>query len=399
VYTLALYRNKSHLVLLLLGFSSGLPFLLILSTLSMWLSEANVSKSLIGLFMFVSLPYSIKFLWSGTLDRKKIPWLSDRIGQRRSWALLAQAGVLLSLIGLSCCDPARSLGQLACWATLVALCSATLDSVIDAYRIELLASQYLGTGAAIEAVGFRLGMLASGAGTLYLANAWGWPAAYLSMALCCLIGLAAILVSDEPMPARETQYRAIRGRSAPFIPISSLYTLLGFIFFFKLIDIVLNSMMAPFLHDLGFNKVDFAHFSKLYGTLLTIVGGLLAGNAIHRFGIAFIVKCAIALQILSALIFITQAQLGHHFPCLIISLGIESFTAGLSATAFIAFLSHFCRHGNSAQDFTLLYSFGSLSRVLVSSAAGLAADQISWEALFLLSGLLGALTFWFLPLD
>jgi PAT family beta-lactamase induction signal transducer AmpG len=157
-------------------------------------------------------------------------------------------------------------------------------------------------------------------------------------------------------------------------------------------------MMAPFLHDLGFNKVDFANFSKLYGTTLTIIGGLLAGNAIHRFGMDFVVKCAISLQCFSALIFITQAQLGHHFPCLIVALGIESFTAGLSATVFIAFLSHFCRNGNSAHDFTLLYSFGSLSRVLISTIAGFAADQISWQALFLLSGLLGLMTFVFLPL-
>lgn len=390
-----IYRNKSHFILLLLGFSSGLPFLLVLSTLSMWLSEAQINKTLIGLFMFASLPYSIKFLWSPYLDRIKIPRLTQRIGQRRSWAMLAQLGTLGSLIGLSFCDPTQSLIPLACWATLVSFFSATLDSIIDAYRIELLSHQHLGSGAAIEAVGFRLGMVSSGAGALYLANAWGWSTAYLSMSLCCLIGFAAILASDEPCqpPNRVTT----RWHHACSIPFSLFFTLLGFIFFFKLIDIVLNSMMAPFLHDLGFNKVDFANFSKLYGTTLTIVGGLLAGNAIHRFGIDFVVKCAISLQCFSALIFITQAQLGHHVPCLIVALGIESFTAGLSATVFIAFLSHFCRNGNSAHNFTLLYSFGSFSRVLISSIAGFAADHIGWQALFLLSGLLGILAFGFLP--
>jgi PAT family beta-lactamase induction signal transducer AmpG len=390
-----IYRNKPHFILLLLGFSSGLPFLLVLSTLSMWLSEAQVSKTLIGLFMFASLPYSIKFLWSPYLDRLKIPWLTKKIGQRRSWAMVAQLGTLFALIGLSFCDPSHSLIQLACWATLVSFFSATLDSIIDAYRIELLSQQHLGSGAAIEAVGFRLGMVTSGAGALYLANAWGWSTAYFSMSLCCLIGLFAILASDEP--SQPTTRKTLKWQHACSIPLSLFFTLLGFIFFFKLIDIVLNSMMAPFLHDLGFNKIDFANFSKLYGTTLTIVGGLLAGNAIHRFGIDFVVKCAISLQCFSALIFITQAQLGHHVPCLIVTLGIESFTAGLSATVFIAFLSHFCRNGNSAHDFTLLYSFGSLSRVLISTIAGFAADNVSWQALFFLSGLLGMATFVFLP--
>jgi PAT family beta-lactamase induction signal transducer AmpG len=396
---LGIYRNKPHFILLLLGFSSGLPFLLVLSTLSMWLSEANISKTLIGFFMFVSLPYSIKFLWSPYLDRIQIPWLTASIGQRRSWALIAQLGILFSLIGVSCCDPNDSLPQLACWATLVSLSSATLDSVIDAYRIELLSDKNLGSGAAIEAVGFRLGMLISGAGALYLANAWGWSIAYLSMAFCCLVGVCAILVSDEPTKTNNKPTIAVsRWHHACSIPASLLLALLGFIFFFKLTDIVLNSMMAPFLHDLGFNKVDFAHFSKVYGTVLTITGGLLAGNTIHRFGIRFVVKCAISLQCFSALIFITQAQLGYHFPCLIVALSIESFTAGLSATVFIAFLSHFCRQGNSAHDFTLLYSFGSFSRVLISSIAGFTADHLSWQALFLLSGLFGLFAFSFLSI-
>ena len=393
---LTLYRNKPHTVLLLLGFSSGLPFLLVLSTLSMWLSEVGTSKTLIGLFMFVSLPYSIKFLWSPYLDRWRIPFLTAKLGQRRSWAFMAQCGILLSLIGLSTCNPAQTLGPLAFWATLVAFFSATLDSVIDAYRIELLSYKHIGSGAAIEAVGFRLGMVASGAGALYLAHLFGWSAAYLCMATGCLIGFIAIVISDEP--ERQKKHPEQRWHHAISIPFAVLFTLLGFIFFFKWIDIVLNSMMAPFLHDMGFNKLDFANFSKVYGTALVIVGGLLAGNAIHRFGIAFIVKCAIALQVFSALIFITQAHLGYHYPWLLVSLGIESFTSGLSATAFIALLSYFCKPGNSAHNFTLLYSFGSFSRVLISTIAGFAADQISWQALFLLSAFMGMTAFLFIPL-
>lgn len=379
-----------------LGFVSGLPFLLTLSTLSYWMAEVGISNTSIGLFMGVSLPYSVKFIWAPLTDHVSIPFLTRQFGKRRSWLLASQICLTFSLVSMGYCDPNKNLLILGCIATLVSFFSATQDIVIDAYRIETICQKNCGTAAAFETIGFRFGMLVSGAGALYLAHIAGWQTAYHVMAVLCLFSVILTLVIPEPddqsvakLDFQKSHQKLYQRLSTYFlIPLrqfkahNNLWKILAFIFFFKLTDTVLNSMSAPFLCDIGFSKVEFANVSKVFGISMMVVGGLLGGLMIRRLGMyQSAVMCA-ALQAVSTLMFTIQAIVGYQTTILMITVGSESLCSGMTSTIFIALLSGFCLQPHTASHFTLLYSFGSLSRVITSAFAGWLADQISWPLLF-----------------
>jgi PAT family beta-lactamase induction signal transducer AmpG len=380
-----------------LGLVSGLPFLLTLSTLSYWLAEQGTSNTAIGLFMAVSLPYSFKFAWAPLVDHIQIPFLSKRLGKRRAWLLLSQVLLTCSLLAMGCCSPEKTLILLGITATLVAFFSATQDIIIDAYRIETISRKNCGTAAAFEAIGFRFGMLISGAGALYLAHILSWQLAYHIMAFLSLLSIGFTFTIPEPNIKNLVSPNFSKNQSGFFkklgaffiLPIrqfnhkDKLWMILGFIFFFKLTDTVLNSMSAPFLYELGFSKVEFANVTKVFGITLMVIGGLLGGIMIQRLGIyQSAVMCA-ALQAVSALMFTIQSLSGYAPNILMITVGSESLCSGMTATIFIALLSGFCAQPYTASHFTLLYSFGSLCRVGTSALAGWIADQISWPLLFL----------------
>lgn len=399
LHHIRIYTQPQLLVILLLGIISGLPFLLTLSTLSFWLAESGVSKTTIGLFMLVSLPYSLKFIWAPFMDHFSLPYLATRFGQRRSWAFLSQLGLLVSLIGLAHCEPAQAIALTALSSFFVSFFSASQDIVIDAYRIEALKASHQGAGAALEAIGFRFGMLASGAGALYLAHTFSWRMAYLTMAAGIALGMGVFGCMAEPrhkkvtvLPSQPLRLRqwlhtlfVVPWKQLP--QKQELAYLLLFIFSFKMGDTVLNAMCAPFLCDLGFSKIEFANITKLLGITLMVFGGLLGGVMIHQFGIFQSTVMCIALQGVSCLMFVIQSLVGYHLSVLVITVGVESFCSGLVAAIFIAYISNFCRQPYTASHFTLLYSFGSLCRVIISALAGWSADYLGWTALFLLSGL------------
>ncbi len=389
--------DKRILRIFVLGFVSGLPFLLTLSTLSYWLAEEGISKTAIGLFMIVSLPYSFKFIWAPLTDHVQIPLLSNRLGKRRAWLLISQILLTLSIFIMGFCHPGQNLFFLGIVATCVSFFSATQDIVIDAYRIETISEKNCGTAAAFETIGFRFGMLVSGAGALYLAHLVDWKTAYHAMAILTATSILLTLSIPEPTTKNLIQidfnksYKKLSERLMAYllVPIkqfkahNKLTTLLLFIFFFKLTDTVLNSMSAPFLCDIGFSKIEFANVSKVFGISLMVIGGLLGGLMIQRLGMyQSAVMCA-ALQAMSTLMFAIQALVGYDTSILIITVGSESLCSGMTSTIFIALLSGFCIQPHTASHFTLLYSFGSLSRVATSAAAGWLADNISWTLLFL----------------
>jgi MFS transporter, PAT family, beta-lactamase induction signal transducer AmpG len=400
--TAQLLKQKQLLCIFLLGFVSGVPFLLTLSTLSFWLTESGVNKSIIGSFMLISLPYSFKFLWAPLMDHFKLPILTGCFGQRRGWALAMQAGLIIALWILGSTNPAESIWPTAISAFFVSFFSASQDIVIDAYRIEILAEQQRGTGAALETIGFRFGMLSSGAGALYLAALFDWQTAYHLMALCVVVGMVTVLMMPEPksqkvisFPPNGMQKTSLLNKLRPLlwlpwqqlIQSRTLIPLLLFIFCFKMGDTVLNAMSAPFLCDLGYSKIEFASVSKVFGITLMVIGGLTGGYMIHQLGmIQSAVLCSI-LQAVSCLMFAIQSLVGYDCSVLMITVGTESFCSGLVSAVFIAYLSGFCCQPHTASQFTLLYSFGSLCRVITSAAAGWIADQTSWTLLFLLVSL------------
>jgi len=307
--------------ILLLGFASGVPFLLTLSTLSFWLTESGIDKTTIGLFMLISIPYSLKFVWAPLVDCTPIPFLSKRLGQRRGWALFSQIGLIISIITLGYCNPAESIIKTALSAFCVAFFSATQDIVYDAYRIEIIKDRNGGIAAALESIGFRMGMLVSGAGALYLASMFDWKTAYHLMAGTILIGVITVLVMPEPIqqkekskPHQNTVLLQIKQHHFSIIEPwrqfadKHLFLKLGlFILCFKLADAVMNSMSAPFLYDLGFSKTDFANISKVFGIVLMIIGGFSGGLIINRFGILNSIIFCVLLQGVSCIMFAIQA--------------------------------------------------------------------------------------------
>lgn len=366
-----------------LGFASGLPFLLILSTLSIWLAEVGISKTIIGLFAWVSIPYTLKFLWGPMVDNVRLPFLTKYFGLRRSWILLAQVCLWLTLIGLGNTNPVTSLWSTALFALLVGCSSAIQDIVIEAYRIEILPADKIGVGASVSVLGYRLGMLCSGAGTIFLASFfadWGW--AYNCIAACMLIGIVTTLRSAEPTVKRSPVKIAVWRALKSFIHKRNWQIIIPFILSYKIADTVLNVMSMPFLLEIGFNKLEIAYVAKTFGIGAMIFGGIVGGLLLNKQSIRQNLLTCVVLQAIASALFIIQAQLGHNISFLFLSMGVENFTCGISQVALIAYLSQLCSKHSTAMHYAILSSFASFVRVSFSALAGWLADQFAWAQFY-----------------
>jgi len=396
-----LYFNRQILHFFLLGVASGIPFLLTLSTLSFRLTECKISASMIGLFTLVTLPYSLKFLWAPFLDRFAHYCFKCRHSGLKIWGVGAQVGLVISTLLLGLFDPMQQLAAVAMAAFALSFFAASQDIVIDTLRVELLASKQIGAGAAVESIGFKCGMLIGGAGALYLASLYDWCWAYWIMAFIQLLGIPVLLFI--PVTAINAAFAPIvsfiqilKTSFQSLVDETPFLYLIFFILLFKVSDTVMNSMSAPFLHDLAFNKIEYANITKSFGISLMVLGGLVAGYLIHQLGVIFIIGTSLFLQAVSCLLFIIQAWVGHNLSVLVITVGVESFASGMASAAFIAMITLYCRSPFSAGHFTFLYAVGSLSRVIISLLAGLMADCVGWSWLFFLTALTTIPAFWFL---
>ncbi|MEI6557601.1 MAG: MFS transporter [Rhodospirillaceae bacterium] len=414
---LAVYRDRRMLTILLLGFSSGLPLALTGATLTVWLTEARLPMAVIGLFLLARLPYSLKFLWAPLIDRARLPWLTRRFGRRRGWALLTQAALMAALVALSGCDPAAAPWAMAAMALLVAFASASQDVVVDAYRVESLDQTQFGAGAATYVLGYRLGMLISGAGALYLASVLSWPEVYVVMAAAVMVGVATILLSPEPggaaaaaLLAREhaeatalALRRGLTGRRAriaawfygavvaplrDFMRHPAWLAILFFITLFKLGEVFAAGMVNPFYLELGFTKIEIASVTKLFGLGATIIGGLVGGAMVARFGINRGLLVTGTLQMVSNLAYVALAYAGHDVGMLMASVAAENICAGMATAAFVAYLSSLCSVAYTATQYALLTSLTGIGRDLFAAGSGLAAERLGWIPFFLLATLL-----------
>jgi PAT family beta-lactamase induction signal transducer AmpG len=412
----AVYRERRVAIILLLGFSSGLPLLLVYATLSAWLKESGVSLTAIGLFSWASTAYAIKFLWSPLVDRWPLPALARLLGQRRGWLVSAQLLTAGGMLGLGTSDPATDIAATALWAVFLAFASATQDIVIDAYRVESLDEHQQGAGAATYTFGYRLAMLASGAGALIIAEIAGWFAAYATMAGLMGIGFLTALMSPEPARkrtaesvARERQiveaverfsrwparlrgfaaetYAAVICPFADFMARPHWLMILLFIALYKYGDALLGVMANPFYLDIGFSKSEIAVVSKFYGMAMTVLGGLLGGMLAARYGILKALLIGGIAQALSNLAFAAQAAVGYSVPMLTVTISIENFTGGIATIAFIAYLSSLCNIAYTATQFALLSSLMAFARTIFASGGGWLADHMDWVSYFLLTTL------------
>lgn len=379
------YIKRNILCLFAVGISSGIPFLLTLSSLSFWIVECGATRTEVGLFTFVSLPYAFKFLWAWIVEQYPLPFFSKKLGLKKGWGVGAQIGMIICLIGLSTIDPMKNSSLAMAMATAVTFFAATQDIILDALRIEQLDKSQAIDGAAAASIGFRIGMLISGAGTLYMAYLFDWKHAYLITTSLCLIGVIGMLLfptKNDVSRKKITFKKSILKPWQHVLKAPQLGMIILFVLTFKLSDSVLNTMLAPFLYDIGFDKLDYANITKLVGIFLMLLGTMLGVRFVHLMRDKTVLTLAIVASILCCGLFSGLYLLGKSYTTLFVVVGFENIISGMIATLFVYYTSKFCQAPFAGSQFSFLYSFGSLTRVVVSCIAGSIADNYGWITVF-----------------
>jgi PAT family beta-lactamase induction signal transducer AmpG len=414
---IAVYGDRRMLLILAMGFSSGLPLLLTLGTLGWWLRELGIDLKTIGLFALVGLPYSFKFAWAPAMDHAPLPGLTRLFGRRRGWALATQLGLAASIAGMGLSNPAEAPVVTAAWAIAVAFFSASQDIVVDAYRIEILAPHEQGAGAAATQLGYRIGMLASGAGAFALAELLPWSSVFLVMAALVGVGVVAVLLAPEPAapPAERApagggvETLGARLRVAIIEPLADFVTRRGWLailllaLLYKFGDAVSGQMASPFYFDLQFTKLEVASVTKVWSVVATMAGITAGGALVAAIGTFRSLLIGGVLQAATNLLFSALALVGHSVPMLAVAVGADSFTGGLASAAFVAYLSGLCRARFTATQYALLTSLMAGGRTLLSAGSGVLAEGLGWAPFFALTALLAVpgllLLLWLMRLD
>lgn len=407
---LATYRRPHIFAMLCLGFSAGLPFLLVFATLSAWLAQVDVSRTMIGLFSWIGITYSIKVFWAPVVDRLPIPLLTRWLGRRRSWMLLAQFGVATGLLGLATSDPGVALESVAWLALLVAFSSATQDIAVDAWRIEAAPRDEQGAMAAAYQMGYRIALLVAGAGALFLAAEYSWMVAYTVMAACMGVGVLTSLVIrepaaqasaalNEPMDGSALQrlarwfYTAVAGPFVDFFARNGVrlgIIILAFIGLFRVTDITMGVMANPFYLDMGYTLKEIAAVAKGFGVLMTIFGTIVGGVVVARIGAERSLVLGGIFVILTNLSFALLAVLPDPgIAGLTMVISADNFSGGFAGTAFIAYLSGLTNVAYTATQYALFSSLFTLPGKLIAGGSGWVVDSFSYPAFFLYTSALG----------
>lgn len=397
------YLDKRMLTMIALGFSSGFPLLLVFGTLNLWLKDSGISYAAIGLFSLVKTPYSFKWAWSPIIDRLRLP-LFGCLGRRRGWAVFTQIILMVSIWGMATVDPSATPLTLAFFAILVTIASASQDVVLDAYRIESFSNKEQGAGVAIFVLGYRFGLIFSGAGAIWMASAMSWNNVYLIMSLGSLVGMIAVLCAKEPVKDEDFIPATFRGtfkqrlkkflRTAVYDPFKDFMLrqnwglILVFIFLYRMSDAYMGPMAYPFYDDMGFTKVEIAYVSKIYGMIATIAGGIIGGLFINRMGIMKSLFFFGILQGATNLMFVVQAYVGHNIYVLMLSISMDNIAAGMGATALVAYLSSLCNVAYTATQYALLSSLMSFARDIFASTSGFLVGAVSWAMFFFITSLM-----------
>ena len=402
---LKIYADKRMLVMVGLGFSSGFPLMLVSGTLSLWLGSAEVALASIGIFSLVKMPYSFKWLWSPIIDHVRLP-LFGKLGRRRGWAFFCQIVLMAAIVWMALLDAKTQTFTLAMAALLVVIASASQDIVVDAYRIESFSTDEQGAAAAIFVLGYRLGILFSGALALILASVLSWREVYLIMALGAVVGMVTTLLAHEPdcdkilcintEPARGTYVERIKrffvnAVVAPFVDFIKRphwLIILWFVFFYKMSDAYMGPMANVFYYEMGFSLTEIASVSKIFGMGATILGGIVGGIVVSRWGLYKSLWICGILQGLTTLVFVLQAWSGHNIFMLISCISLDNISGGMSVAAFVAYLSSLCSVAYTATQYALLSSLMSLPRDLVAATSGYMAEAVGWDWFFVLTSLM-----------
>ena len=404
------YLEPASLRMLSLGFSAGLPLLLVLGTLSFWLREAGIDRTTIGYLSWVGLAYDFKWVWAPLVDRLPIPLLTRWLGRRRSWLLLSQVAIMVGLIAMSFNDPQVALLPVVWGALAVAFGSATQDIALDAFRIESADVDRQAALAASYQTGYRLAMIWAGAGVLWLAaraEATGaagyqhgaWHTAYLVMAASMLPGVLTVLLSQEPLrrplPPAKNAADWLRGALVePFADFLSRYRwqaalILALIATYRISDVVMGIMANPFYVDMGYSKDEVAAVTKVFGVIMTLVGAFVGGVLAMRLGVMRVLMLGAVLSAASNLLFAALSTRGHDLNGLVFVISADNLASGIASAAFIAYLSSLTNVNYSATQYALLSSMMLLLPKFLAGYSGRYVDAFGYADFFVATAMLG----------
>ncbi|WP_234409753.1 AmpG family muropeptide MFS transporter [Polynucleobacter acidiphobus] len=406
---LRVYLEWPSIRIFFLGFSAGLPLLLVLGTLSFRLRELGIDRSTIGYLSWVGLFYAGKWLWAPLVDRVPIPGVTKYLGRRRSWLLFAQALIMIGLVGMAMNDPKQDLQVIIWFALLVAFASATQDIALDAFRIESAKAEYQAALAASYQTGYRLAMIWAGAGalwlaaraeesaSLYFANAWQF--AYLVMALSMGVGVITTLLSPEPQMVQLPKARSAgewlhQTLIQPFADFISRYRwhallILALIAVYRISDVVMGIMANPFYVDMGYTKDEVAAVTKVFGVIMTLVGAFVGGILALRFGVMRILFLGAILSAASNLLFAWLSTRGHDLTGLVWVISADNLSSGIASAAFIAYLSSLTNVQYSATQYALFSSMMLLLPKWLAGFSGVYVDRFGYESFFISTALIG----------
>lgn len=407
----SVYLQRPVLQLLFLGFSAGLPIMLVFSSLSFWLREAGAERASIGFFSWVTLAYATKWLWAPAIDKLSIPLLSKWLGRRRSWLLLTQVLLVLAISLMAFTDPQQNLWQMAFAAVLLAFFSATQDIVIDAFRIESGNDEQQAAMAATYMLGYRLAMMMATAGALYIADSvysgegysyLSWQVAYLTMAGLMFVGIITTLLVKEPPTQQQATTKVntnilYKIKDAFISPVTDLISrykwqaviLIILICSYRISDVVMGVMANVFYVDMGYSKSDIAAISKVFGVIMTLVGAFFAGGLINRFGILPILLSGAILSAITNILFIILSQQGNHIPLLTLVISVDNLSAGIAMAAMIAFLSSLTNKEFTATQYAWLSSAMLLLPKGLGGFSGVWLESMGYSWFFTMTALLG----------
>ncbi len=402
---LSVYRHPRVAAMLFLGFSAGLPFVLTAGTMSAWLARVGMSRTSIGMFAWVGILYAFKFAWSPLVDQLHIPVLSRALGRRRSWMLLAQFGIAISLLAMAATDPAAQLITFAGLAICVAFFSATQDIALDAWRIEAVDREFQGAMAASYQLGYRIALLVSGAGALVIGGEYSYPLAYRAMAALMVVGMLAVLFVGENRVVLQTsglqpvaKSHSIRWfREAVLQPFadffqrnaSGAFTILAFIGLYRISDMVLGVMANPFYLAIGFSEAQIAAYVKTVGLGAVLGGAALGGVGVARFGLGGPLIFGAIILALTNLAFAGLALAGNNVPLLVLTISADNLAQGFTGTVFIAYLSGLTNVSYTATQYALFTSLMVLPGKLLSGFSGAVVDGFGWVSFFVYAAAMG----------
>lgn len=392
--SVSLYLRPRLIVVLLLGFSSGLPLAMTISLISWWLASLDISKSTISLFGFVGMPYILKPLWAPFIDRLAPPFFFKKLGRRRGWLLLTQIFLAASIVLMGQSNPRENVEMMAVFAILLAFFSATQDIIIDAYRVESLDREEYPAGASVEVFGYRLGMMLTGSLGLWLSDKVTWDHVYGVLALFMGVGIITTLFCKEPKSIREGRSGTVLdwlqesyiGPFKDFIQKDGWYWILAFILLYYFGDQIIGRMSMVFYKEIGFTGTDIALATKTFGMWMVVLGGFIGGSVGFRYGVMKTMLIAAIFHMMANFCFIWLAHTGHSVPILYVTVAAENLSSGAMASGFVAYLSRLCNRSFTGTQYALFSAVASIPRVFVSPLiSGQLAESFDWVTFFLIA--------------